>query len=503
MKFLIKSICLLYLLQLPVYAAVAVHPKAGSTSASFLRLGIGGRPVAMSAYTAISDDVQAVHWNPAGLSQLKENELSIMHNESFQGIKHNFLGYAHKLKGGYLGLSFITLTVPTDLERRSGLNENDVFDPITEVEGYFSASDIAGILSYSRKVSPSLYLGGNLKYIRQTIDIDNADTFALDLGALYSVDKIKNLKLALTLENMGGGIKFIRKEFPLPFSITFGAGYKTVNDKLILAIDFKQFVDDYLTTSIGTEYSLTDMFVVRGGYKYRLNGNPLGDISGLSTGLGVNFNNVSFDYAFKPYGVMGDTHRLSFRVRFQEIRQLYLFRSKPTGKKISKEEISLPVQKIPDIDKYTYTLAETDAKFIPIDNRTFRANVTASAKQGSIRKVNFVMPVPAQSEIKVYFGETDLPELSPKVSKKKLIYRHFNIKPELRIKKMFYEIRIPGKWIDENNVNSEKIIFMFKEERNKYLEIEGNKTISAGDFYYYSVEGPALPFTVVGIKKAR
>jgi len=90
MKNIFKLICLILLLQGQVYAAVAVHPKAGSTSASFLRLGIGGRPVAMSAYTAISDDVQAVHWNPAGLSQLKENELSIMHNESFQGIKHNF-----------------------------------------------------------------------------------------------------------------------------------------------------------------------------------------------------------------------------------------------------------------------------------------------------------------------------------------------------------------------------------------------------------------------------
>src|ERR1051325_6184070 len=36
------------------------------------QLGIGGRPLALGgAYTAISDDVYAPYWNPAGVANLK------------------------------------------------------------------------------------------------------------------------------------------------------------------------------------------------------------------------------------------------------------------------------------------------------------------------------------------------------------------------------------------------------------------------------------------------
>ncbi|MGB7055958.1 MAG: hypothetical protein WBE28_11630, partial [bacterium] len=40
----------------------------GATGYTFVKLGVGVRPVAMgNAFTAISDDGNAVFWNPAGL----------------------------------------------------------------------------------------------------------------------------------------------------------------------------------------------------------------------------------------------------------------------------------------------------------------------------------------------------------------------------------------------------------------------------------------------------
>ena len=42
-----------------------------NSGAAFLKIGTGARPEAMGgAYTALADDVSALHYNPAGLSSV-------------------------------------------------------------------------------------------------------------------------------------------------------------------------------------------------------------------------------------------------------------------------------------------------------------------------------------------------------------------------------------------------------------------------------------------------
>ena len=152
-------------------ADVSIPPNAGTTSATFLKYGIGSRAVAMGgAFGGLADDITAMYWNPAGLAQLSNSELSVTHNESFQGINDDFAGYAFHYKKGVLGVAAYGLYTPTDLERRSGLNENDAYFPISSIEGYFGAYDIAGHVSYARYFKENLSLGASLKLIQETID---------------------------------------------------------------------------------------------------------------------------------------------------------------------------------------------------------------------------------------------------------------------------------------------------------------------------------------------
>jgi len=54
-------------------SAQAADP--GTTSANFLKLGIGPRAVAMGeAQVGLANDVYATYWNPAGLAQLQNRE---------------------------------------------------------------------------------------------------------------------------------------------------------------------------------------------------------------------------------------------------------------------------------------------------------------------------------------------------------------------------------------------------------------------------------------------
>src|SRR5436305_754352 len=86
--------------RLALAAGLALQPLAlwakgaGTSSANFLKMGVGGRGVAMGeAQTAAVNDAMALYWNPSMLGELNQNEVSFMHNSYFQGISHDVLYY--------------------------------------------------------------------------------------------------------------------------------------------------------------------------------------------------------------------------------------------------------------------------------------------------------------------------------------------------------------------------------------------------------------------------
>src|SRR5205823_12513782 len=54
--------------------------RAGTSSATFLRIGIGARAEGMGeTFVAVANDPSAIYWNPAGLASLQRRELAISH----------------------------------------------------------------------------------------------------------------------------------------------------------------------------------------------------------------------------------------------------------------------------------------------------------------------------------------------------------------------------------------------------------------------------------------
>src|SRR5437762_3445025 len=67
---------------------VPVHASdAGTSSANFLKLGIGPRAIAMGeAQVGVADDVYATYWNPAGLARLDAQEAGFAQNQYLESI---------------------------------------------------------------------------------------------------------------------------------------------------------------------------------------------------------------------------------------------------------------------------------------------------------------------------------------------------------------------------------------------------------------------------------
>ncbi|MBI5574462.1 MAG: PorV/PorQ family protein [Elusimicrobia bacterium] len=283
--------------------------SASNSGASFLNIGTSARAISMGgAYVGVADDANAISYNPAGLSQLNRNEITAQHTEWISDVKHDFLAGAFPLRNSTVGFSVIYLSQGKLEGRDEDRNKTDSF----------SAYDVATTISYAKSINDKVKFGTNLKLIQQKIETEHATGVAVDIGTLYNT-AIKNLTLGFSFRNLGPKMTFISEGYNLPLTATVGFGY-TLKRAITLAFDVKRkIIDNKTEVSFGTEYTPINILALRVGYLKSLNPediSKLSDFKGLGGGLGLRILNFSTDYAFVPYGDLGNTHRVSFSIKF-------------------------------------------------------------------------------------------------------------------------------------------------------------------------------------------
>jgi hypothetical protein len=366
-----KYIALLLIFMLPLFADFA---KLGTSSAQFLKIGVGRGAAMGEAFVAIADDASATYWNPSGLGTITGREISLMHNEWIADIRHEYLSVALPLGNfGTMGISLTALT----MGKMEILKVDDPNTTIREDTGtgeFFHASDFALGFSFGRMFTDRLAAGITIKAIQEIIWDMSATGIAADFGIHYNTG-FKGLRIAAAMSNFGGDISFqggqLDISYPpypdspleyegipssykatpsaLPLVFRFGIAFNPIESdasKLTVALDLNHPNDNYETMNLGMEYGYINTLFLRLGYKAYLNidylkamtgGDPTYDEEGEITGYdwgedtwellnnltaGVGFNlrtaNMGFriDYAYMNKGVLKTTHRLGLTIGF-------------------------------------------------------------------------------------------------------------------------------------------------------------------------------------------
>ena len=163
-------------------------------SNEFLNIGVDAAAFGLSnAIVANTNDVNSGYWNPAGLLQLKDKQVSLMHASYFANIaNYDYVGFAMPVdEKSAFGISIIRfgvddiLDTTTLIESDGTINYNNI--------SLFSATDYAFTLSYARDLGiENLRFGANAKIIRRIIgDFANSWGFGFDLGLQYDYKKWK------------------------------------------------------------------------------------------------------------------------------------------------------------------------------------------------------------------------------------------------------------------------------------------------------------------------
>jgi len=314
--------------------------KVGSTAAPFLNIGVGSRPVSMGgAFIATANDITSLYWNPAGASRVVGNEAFFAHTKWFADITYNWAGALLNMGDlGSVGLSLTYLDYGkmevTTLREPDGTGE------------MFTAKDYSLALTYAYSLTDRFSIGGNLKYINQSIWNSSASAFAVDLGILFYSD-LYGLRMAATITNFGTDMKMDGKDlyvlhdinpniygnnplilatlntdnFPLPLTFRVGVAMDlldTEEHRLTIGADALHPNDNAESINVGAEYVFDKMIAIRGGYKSLFLTNTE---EGLTLGVGLMYEffpglGVSIDYAYQDFGMLKNTQHFSMGIKF-------------------------------------------------------------------------------------------------------------------------------------------------------------------------------------------
>ena len=302
-------VVVLLLAGVPASALNVVTGGVGTSGADFLTVGVGARALAMgSAFTAVDSgaDANAVNWNPGALGFVESRNVTASYNALFIDERQGYFGYAAPIgkDGGVWagGINYLTLS---NIERRAADTENP--------DSTFSNQNFAASLSYSKVFHERLSVGASLKYIHVSLDNLKENAMALDFGALLRTP-VENLTVGASLRNLGSNIG----PDSMPMTLKGGVAYKLFSQKLVLDSDVNWLATERRAYwSLGSEYWFSSNLAARGGYEFGHGADQLQSaMVGLGVGLGVKFDRFTMDYAFLPYGDLGNTHRVTLGLRF-------------------------------------------------------------------------------------------------------------------------------------------------------------------------------------------
>ncbi|MDI6781928.1 MAG: PorV/PorQ family protein [bacterium] len=291
--------------------------SSSSTAArmAFLKVDVGARAAGMGgAFVAAGDDISSIWSNPAGLSMIKTEEIAFHHQDWLQDTRYECFAYAYPAKNLSLGVSLNHLSSNHIPEVLRDTNDNPL--PTNRL---FDVSDMSGMFVISKQVSKNMSIGSGFKYLQEQLDNNTAHAGALDLGCLYTPNN--SLCLALSIQNIGYRIQMDKDEFTLPLMYRTGAAWK--NEVACFGIELNKARNRELRGCAGIELRINNPITLRCGYQF-LTDNEHGSFKDmpekLSLGFGVKIGRTIMDYAFAPYGVLEDTHRVSISTKFGQQR---------------------------------------------------------------------------------------------------------------------------------------------------------------------------------------
>jgi outer membrane protein OmpA-like peptidoglycan-associated protein len=251
-----------------------------------------------SAFTGLESGAASVFLNPAGLGALESFEICFNHGGLLaDGVQENAVFGMRQGSWGSFALSL-------NYQNSGPFEIRDDFGNL--LSGMNTAGELGVQLGWGREMLPGFYAGASLKAIQKNLAEKKYYIFAGDAGILWKA--FPGLTAGIVLLNAGTGLS----GSPLPLGMRAGAawGFKvSKSNSVVIAAGCEAGQNGEITLNAGFETTAYSILSVRLGYMQGLAPGGLSGFVGITAGLGVSLGDIRFDYAFLPYGELGNMHR--------------------------------------------------------------------------------------------------------------------------------------------------------------------------------------------------
>ncbi len=362
------AIALMAGLALPAAAQVvdrSDNTAYGTTAGEFLLLGAGARGAALGgAFAALSTDVTALYYNPAGLAQLARPGAMLSTMSYVAQTNYTWAGIAFPMGGGS---SAIGVSVGA-----FGFSNQPVYT-VENPDGdgrVYSVSETFVSGTYGKNFSDRFSAGVSLKFLSDNLGSTSASAFAFDFGTnFHAMIGQRPIRAAFVIQNLGSSLKhegpgietgvvpppplgtvpvpreaqpasFRTKEFGLPVMFRVSVALDLVTqgaNRVTLLSEFTQPNNTKPGAAAGLEWSAQNLgnsgfsLAARGSYSIQPDnqfdvGTGAGFASqeksgsftsdGAALGGGIAYGKgtlkMGFDYAWRSLGPLGSTNFFTF-----------------------------------------------------------------------------------------------------------------------------------------------------------------------------------------------
>ncbi len=279
-----------------IFSALVLGARAsGEAPGTFAQTVSGARPIALGgAYIAIADDINAIWWNPAGISQLRKSFFTSTYANLYNvgGLSMSSLAFAKPTEIGAFGAGVTYLRA----------SEIPITDPDGNIIELSTQSEEVLTLSYGNSLLSRLHLGAGIRYLHSGRIID-CSGFSLDFGLLANpIDRLHfgaMLQQVASYLTVGNG----RESKRLPRNIKIAATFKTRTLSAGLGLS-DLLSSHYREVSAGCEILPYDCIVLRAGLRNQTT-------TSWGAGIGIRLERVQVDYSYTNQPSLASSHLIS------------------------------------------------------------------------------------------------------------------------------------------------------------------------------------------------
>ncbi|MCE5299247.1 MAG: PorV/PorQ family protein [Spirochaetia bacterium] len=272
--------------------AAAVQGDYGSEGV--FMTGAGSRPDGMGgAFTAAADDLSAMHYNPAGLANLKKQAVSILYYPLYESASYGSAAYGQAL------LDFGTIGISVYRFSADGMQGYDMDGNPTSV---FGSEQYKITIGYGRAISGAFSAGANVNVYYSNISRYNYAGAGADIGLLYM--PFQFLRAGLMVRNAVTPVfsmQSVTENLPRMYTLGLLARHKAGDFELKAAADISAGEKEGFKDRFGFEADWLGTASVRAGYCD----------GGFTFGAGLSLFDVRFDYAYISNGDLGGMDRFT------------------------------------------------------------------------------------------------------------------------------------------------------------------------------------------------